>query len=298
MHADAPLPQADAANEQQRLALRLLERLRPLAADAANPQHAHERGLQLFRHRCFERERITRMRAPLPLLGIVLRGAKEFWIGDAMQRFGPGMPFVVPAQLALDIVNIPDPRSGRYESLFVEVDRPPRELAAIATRRPPFRGGPGMGIRLTEERVEALAHAAHALRASAHAATLAGYRLAEVLVLLSDDPAAQPLFRVSLAERVAWLVLAEPTRRWTAQAIGRELGLGASTLRRHLAACGASLREILATTRMGIAHHILTSGEGNVSEATAAAGYASRTHFLRRFRSVYGASPGQCRQHA
>ena len=155
-----------------------------------------------------------------------------------------------------------------------------------------------MGIRLTEERVEALAHAAYALRASAHAATLAGYRLAEVLVLLSDDPAAQPLFHVSLAERVAWLVLADPTRRWTAQAIGRELGLGASTLRRHLAAGGTSLREILATTRMGIAHRMLTSGEGTVAEATAAAGYASRTHFLRRFRSVYGASPGRCRQRA
>lgn len=298
MHADTPLPQADAATEQRRLAQRLLERLRPLAADAANPRHAHGRGPQLFRHRCLERERIARMRAPLPLLGIVLRGTKEFWLGDAAQRFGPGLPFVVPARLALDIVNIPDPRSGRYESLFVEVDGPPRELAATAARRPFFRNGPGMGIRLTEERVEALAHAARALGASAHAATLAGYRLAEVLVLLSDDPAAQPLFRVSLAERVAWLVLAEPTRRWTAQAIGRELGLGASTLRRHLAAHGTSLREILGTTRMGIAHRMLMSGQGNVSEATAAAGYASRTHFLRRFRSVYGASPGQCRQHA
>ncbi len=285
---------ADAQGIQRRLSARLLDALKPLALDQARnaqPSGGHWLGERLFHYRCFSRERVARMRVPLPLIGIIINGFKEIWIGEHRQRFAPGEVFVMPANLDLELVNIPDRRGGRYESLVIEVSRPPHELAGMPFPRPAAPAGSNIRVRLTEELVEALAHAARALHSPEHAARLADIRLLEVLILLSGDPAASPLFQASLEQRLTWLVVAEPARRWTSSEIGRALGLGASTLRRRLADRGTSLRKILANVRMDIAYHLLTAGSGNVSEAAVAAGYASRSHFVRRFRSVYGAPP-------
>lgn len=299
MDIDTSRQRIDEAEGQRRLSARLLERLKPLAADPARPRKTpgvHGRGRQLFSYCCFEMERISRVSTPDPLIGIVLSGAKEFWLGDQGQRFGAGTVFVLPAGPEFDAVNIPDERSGLYESLLVEVSEVPLELANIPSRRrPPAAEGLDLKVRLTTELVDALAHAAIALQASDHATTLAGHRLAEVLLLLREQPAAHALFDASLTDRVAWLVLSAPARRWTAQDIGQELGLGGSTLRRRLAKSGTSLREVLSSTRMTVAHRMLASGEGNVLEAAVAAGYASRSHFVRRFRSIYGAPPSEHR---
>ena len=91
------------------------------------------------------------------------------------------------------------------------------------------------------------------------------------------------------------MVAAEPSRRWTAEEIGSRLALGASTLRRRLAAEGTSLRAVLASARMEIAEAMLSRGDGNVTAAAEAAGYTSRSHFTRRFRSLYGTAPGEHR---
>jgi AraC-like DNA-binding protein len=40
---------------------------------------------------------------------------------------------------------------------------------------------------------------------------------------------------------------------------------------------------------------MLARGEANVTAAAEAAGYTSRSHFTRRFRSVYGNTPGEHR---
>jgi AraC-like DNA-binding protein len=299
MDIDVGRQPAHEADPQQRLARRLLERLRTEAiepAQAGKTAGMRRRGLQLFSYCCFATERIARMQTPEPLFGVIVSGVKEFWLGDNCQRFAAGMVFVLPSGLECDIVNTPDSRNGLYESLFVKVPRLPRELATLPPGLPTTAMGCDMRVRLTDELIDALVHAAISLQDSQHASTLAAYRLAEVLLLLRDDPAARPLFGVPLPDRVAWLVRSAPTRPWTAEAIGRALGLGNSTLRRRLADHGTSLREIVATTRMDIAHRVLTSGEGNVSEAVAAAGYASRSHFTRRFRSVYGEPPSKRRR--
>ena len=298
MDIDVRRHRIEEAEGQRRLSARLLERLKPLAADPARPRKTPgvlSHGRQLFSYCCFEMERISRVSTPDPLIGIVLSGAKEFWLGDQGQRFGAGTVFVLPAGPEFDAVNIPDERSGLYESLLVEVSRVPPELANISSGRRPVAEGLELKVRLTAELVDALAHAAIALRASDHVTTLAGHRLAEVLLLLRDEPAARPLFNVSLTDRITWLVLSAPARRWTAAAVGRELGLGGSTLRRRLAEGGTSLREVLASARMSVAHRMLASGEGNVSEAAVAAGYASRSHFVRRFRCIYGVPPSEHR---
>ncbi len=291
-------PASGRQDTRRSLAKSLREMLAPLVREsglAGDKPGAHRLGQRLFSYRCFVRERVARMRVQHPLIGIILSGNKEIWLGDEHQSLGPGEVFVLPGNLDLEVANIPDARNGRYESLVVEVSRVPPELAGVAALGPALPAGANFRVRLTEELVDSLVHAARALRAPDHAAALAGIRLSEVLVLLSGDLAAAPLFRASLEERVAWLVLGEPGRRWTSLELGRALGLGASTLRRRLADRGTSLRAVLSSARLGIAHRMLTTGDGTVSEAAVAAGYASRSHFVRRFKTLYGAAPSAFR---
>jgi AraC-like DNA-binding protein len=292
----ANLADMDIPTPQEALRKLLLARLRPLVETpgrAQKPCGMQLRGTQLFTYCCFTTERITAFETVQAVIGIVLNGTKEFWVGNSGQRYSAGQVFVLPAGTKLDVVNIPDERRGRYEALIVEVHHVPAALAALPELPEPAGRDGRHDVTLTAELVDALAHAAHTLATSDHAEILAEHRLAEVLMLLRNDPAARCLFDVSLRERIARMVVAEPTRSWTANTIAARLGMGASTLRRHLAQDGTALREVLATARMQIARGMLERGEANVSSAAEAAGYASRSHFVRRYRSVYGAVPSE-----
>ncbi|MBB6464386.1 helix-turn-helix transcriptional regulator [Aminobacter carboxidus] len=277
------------------LSRRLLQLLRPLAMSSrtARGPGLHTFARQLFSYCCIERERLVSVVSEMPRIGIVLSGEKEFWLGDAGQRFVAGDVFVLPAGTAFDAVNIPSEASGLYESLLVEITQVPKWVQEMPGARPV--AGFDLRVPLSQELVDALGHAAISLSGSDHAAALAGHRLAEVLILLRKMPVAQPLFAQSLAERAAWLVARAPAKRWTAEEIGRELGVGASTLRRKLVEAGTSLRGVQASARMQLAHEMLVRGEGNITDAANAAGYASRSHFARRFQAVYGASPAEIR---
>ncbi len=285
--------------KSSRLAKRLLQALRPLALDPARPQKRpgmHPHGRQLFSYCCFTAERLARISNEKPLIGVVLSGSKEIWLGDAGQRFEEGDVFVFPHGRAFDVVNVPAETSGIYESLIVEVDHVPESVRRLG--RPSRAAAAGLDLRvpLSEDLVTALCHAAPVLAASGHAALLAEHRLTEVLLLLHNVPAAAWLFEASLPERIALLVASAPAQRWTAEMLGQALGMGASTLRRQLAGEGTSLRAVLSATRMQLAHDVLARGEGNVTAAVSAAGYASRSHFGRQFRGLYGASPSVVRQ--
>lgn len=274
---------------------RLLALLKPLAMAnrAARGPGFHSHARELFSYCCVERERLASVVSETNRIGVVLSGEKEFWLGDAGQRFVAGDVFVLPARQAFDAVNIPAEANGLYESLLVEVTAVPRWVMEMPGARAPSAFD--LRVPLGPELVDALGHAAISLSASDHAGALAGHRLAEVLMLLRKVPAAACLFRQSLAERCAFLVAAQPSRRWTAQELGRELGVAASTLRRKLGWEGTSLRQVLAQARMQLAHGMLARGEGNISDAAGMAGYASRSHFARRFASVYGATPSDVR---
>jgi AraC-like DNA-binding protein len=289
--------------DPDRLRRQLLDRLRPLATLPGRPRKdpgMHVLGRQVFTYCCFKAERIAQVTVARPLIGIVLSGAKEFWLGDAGQRFIAGDVFVLPGGATLDAVNIPDERHGLYESLLVEVASLPPSIARMP-HLPPVRRpmdsnkGFDVHVTLTGDLVDALAHAATTLATSDNAAILGEHRLAEVLMLLRDDAAARPLFDVSLGDRIRWMVAADPSHRWTADELASRLAMGASTLRRRLTENGTPLRTVLAAARMQVAQGLLSSGGANVTAAAEAAGYTSRSHFNRRFRSVYGSTPGEHR---
>ena len=253
-------PQPDPLRRQ------LLNRLRPLATVPGRPRKdpgMHVLGRQVFTYCCFKAERIGQVTVNRPLIGIVLSGAKEFWLGDAGQRFTAGDVFVLPGGATLDAVNIPDERHGLYESLLVEVASLPPSIARMPELPPVKRTGFDIHVTLTADLVDALAHAATTLATSDNAAILGEHRLAEVLMLLRADPAARPLFDVPLADRIRWMVAADPSHRWTADELARRLAIGASTLRRRLTENGTPLRAVLAAARMQVAQSLLSTGGGN-----------------------------------
>lgn len=266
----------------------LLERLRPMTAPSGTDGR-YQHGNRLFSYCSIDRERLKAVEFPHPIIGIILRGLKEVWLGDTVRVFEPGTVFVMPRGVRMDVVNIPAERHS-YESLLLEVPALPPGIS-------PFIGGPRAGgsdwqfcVPLNSDLVDALVHAATSIASDAVGEALKTLRLAEVLTLMQPLAAARPLFETSLSEEVAWLIRAAPSQAWTVERVAARLGLGASTLRRRLTSENQSFREILRHERLQAGRSVLASGASSQAAAEAA-GYSSRSHFARRYREIYGTSP-------
>lgn len=271
------------------LAHRLVEGLSSFRGGAVSGVAPHAAGL--FSYCALTRERLKSIRAPKPILGVVLSGAKEVFAGVETERLPTGTLFVLPADVDLDIVNEPDERSGLYQSLILEIDPDttpdlgPLEAAEGACTR-------SCAVPLTAALVDATVHAARAIAEGPAGATVRKARLAELLALLHGVPEARPLFDMSISERVARLVRNGLDERWTASQAARRLAMSESTLRRRLAANGQSFSTILQRERMGVARQLMEQGARS-GTAAFAVGYASRAHFARRFRATFGVNPAR-----
>lgn len=246
-------------------------------------------GFGLFSYCAVTRERLASIRLERPVLGVVLSGAKEVWRGLGQERLPAGSLFALPARVPLDVVNDPDPRNGRYQSLIIEVtpemtaDGPPAAAAA---------SGAGAAIALRPELVEAVVHAAAAIAEGPAAAPVRRARVAELLALLAEEPAAGVLFDLSAADRVAQLIRTRPEHAWRSDVVARSLGMSEATLRRRLREDGSGFSVILRRERMSVARRLLERGMAS-GLAAAAVGYASRTHFARAYRATFGRNPAQ-----
>jgi AraC-like DNA-binding protein/mannose-6-phosphate isomerase-like protein (cupin superfamily) len=284
---------------QRELRALLLSRLAGLRAPAGvhgAVSHGAASGVRIFGYCIQERERIARSRMEHPAVVVVLSGTKEVWRGDVAQTFAAGVPFVIPAGMDFDLVNNPDPASGRYESICITVDDGLRRTLRSNLRSPMTGAIPDrLDVGLTPALVEAYGHAASALTGLgvAVATTLARYRVLEILFLLAETPVAGMLTAVDRKEQVEAIILADPGRAWQVGEVAAELGIGASTLRRQLGRSGTSFREVSLSVRMATARALLGSSGYTVMQAAQAAGYASRSHFSRHVRAVHGMTPRQ-----
>lgn len=290
---------------QEALRGELLQRLANLSAPSSSSgtvPHGIDSGLNVFGYCVNARERFARSRFPHPRVVVVLSGTKEVWRGDVAQRFPRGVPFAIPAGLEIDLVNIPDPQSGRYESICITVDAPLRQsLRATLNRLPDGQSIPGsFGVALSADLVEAYGHAASALAGpdAATAQAVARHRIVEILLLLSGTDVGRMLVAVDRTEEVEAIVYADPSYTWRVEDVARILGVGDSTLRRQLKQAGTSFREICLSARMATAGAMLSVPGYSVTQAAQAAGYASRSHFARRVRTAHGMTPGQLRSAA
>jgi AraC-like DNA-binding protein/mannose-6-phosphate isomerase-like protein (cupin superfamily) len=286
------------AVDQNGLRALLLSRLAGLRAPAGvhgTVPHGTDRGVRIFSYCVQERERIARSRMEHPTVVVVLSGTKEVWRGDVAQTFAAGIPFVIPAGMDFDLVNNPSPTSGRYESICITVDDAFRHALRSNLRYVPVTGANRLDVDLTPALVEAFGHAASALTGLGVevAATLARYRVLEILLLLAETSVAGMLTAVGRREQVEAIIYADPGYAWQVGEVAAKLGIGASTLRRQLDSAGTSFREVLLSVRMITAGALLGSSGYSVMQAAQAAGYASRSHFSRRVQAVHGKTPRQ-----
>jgi len=191
----------------------------------------------------------------------------------------------------MDVVNIPDATNGLYVALRLDVPSLPEGIAPLSAAERLEGGATGsFGVPLGEDLVEALCHAATSIADGSTGETIKRLRMTEVLALLRPLPEARALFRQSVAEEVAWLIATAPSESWRVAEVARELGIGASTLRRRLSVERTSFRTILRRERLRAGQNALVAGASSLAAAEAA-GYSSRSHFSRRFRESFGTSP-------
>jgi AraC-like DNA-binding protein len=245
-------------------------------------------GPGLFSYCALLKERLAAVRLERPVLGVVLSGAKEIWLGDCFERMGPGATFVLPAQTDFDIVNEVDGVTGFYQSLILEIA--PEDVPDLRSLPSEVALASHYTVPLTAELVEALLHAARAIAAGPPSDTIRRARIAELLAILHGVPSAASLFQLCVSERVARILRGDLDSPWTAARMARRLYMSESTLRRRLASEATSFSGVVRRERMAAARRLIAAGAGS-GEAALAVGYASRAHFARAFRAAFGSNP-------
>ncbi|MBK9218109.1 MAG: helix-turn-helix transcriptional regulator [Uliginosibacterium sp.] len=92
-------------------------------------------------------------------------------------------------------------------------------------------------------------------------------------------------------------MLAEnPARDWRSSDIEGHLAMSGASVRRHLAAEGTSLRELLVDVRLAHALDLLYTTRLPIKTVASRVGYASAASFVKRFAERYGVEPAQLGQ--
>jgi AraC-like DNA-binding protein len=243
-------------------------------------------------------ETIQKIAMPVAGLLVVVEGIKTIhWAGRTFV-YGPGEAFALPTGACVDVVNAPDPRSGIYRAVFLGfsadlLEDARRRWSALARDRQTV----DPSVDVTPALASAVLHASEALAGVvAVSPRVTEQRIQEILLMLAECGAAplRPDVRShSMTDVVRLTIRAAPAHPWTAGVVAKALHTSEPTLRRHLRGEGASFRHILAEERMRAARSMLLDGKTNVAEAAIIGGYASLSHFAKRFRSTYGCLPSE-----
>lgn len=241
----------------------------------------------------------------VPILGhcliVVCAGVKE--LADdcgTTARVATGDAALLPAGSRPTVGNVPDPATGVYLAQVLAFG--PRAQAAfrqhystLATEAP----ATGLPWRLCagdEVLAACVRHAAAGLVDGAVSDRMALHRCVEVLAAMAERGLHLPAdgMRGAVAT-VEALVAARPHVPWTAGDAARALGVSEPTLRRRLAAEGASFRAIVAEIRLTHGLMLLHTTRASVLEIALACGYESPSRFATRFRDRFGMSPSEMR---
>lgn len=123
-------------------------------------------------------------------------------------------------------------------------------------------------------------------------ASIVRHRLLEPLIWLKtlgvtfEIPVEKPLDCL-LRDKIA----ADPTRRWRANHLARELGYSEATLRRRLRECGTNFSSILTDVRLELGLTQLQSTHVPISQIALDCGFATPSHFSDSFKDRFGIAP-------
>jgi AraC-like DNA-binding protein len=276
----------------------MLRRLAPLAVQDTRNIARGDRFSFLSAFVARETETIQTISMPVAGLLVVVEGVKKIYWNDRTYVYRPGMAFALPAGTYVDVVNEPDPRSGVYRALFLGFSA---SLLEDARRRwsslAGAQGSRDPTVEITPALASAVLHTSEALAGVVDVSSMVTeQRLQEILLTLAEGgsaPLRADMKNSSPGEAVRLTIRNAPSHHWTVAAVAAELRTSEPTLRRRLRLEGVNFRGILAEERMRAARLRLLEGRTNVAEAALVGGYASLSHFAKRFRMMYGYSPSE-----
>ena len=224
-----------------------------------------------------------------PLLGILVSGSKRVQGEGVELAIEAGTTFVVRSG-RFDIINRP-PDGGQYLTLAVTLCEEVLAAARLLWAAPPAGTGPAWALMPTAALHAPLEAWGDAMAAGQHSA--ARLALASLLLRFCEAGHAQLLRPPppTLAARIRAQVGVEPARDWRSVDLEVALNLSGATLRRHLAAEGTSLREVIADARLSCAMQLLYTTGWPLKTIAARVGYRSAATFSRRFAGRFGLQP-------
>ena len=196
-----------------------------------------------------------------------------------------GSLVLMPAGVALDVENHPSD-DGPYRATGLLI------AAGLAAPR-----GAATGSHSADGRaLAAFDRALNLCRRPAVPQAIRDHAVLEVLLWLDSlGLRLPPPAPTSLVDRVRALAVEDLSRHWSAAELGSRLGQSEATLRRRLAAEGASLSVILNDLRMNRALGLLQTTDVPVQRIAFEVGYASPSRFAVRFRARFGLAPSAIR---
>jgi len=228
---------------------------------------------------------------PQPQFAILLEGRKQVRTAHQSLDFVPGDILLITQRCRIDVVNTPDPGTGRYLSAIVPLCAEVLAAARTLWNEPPPVAGPGVArIALTDHGTllrqwrQSLqdGHYSQARLALA-ALVLTLCRQGHGNLLLPQAP--------SLGEQIRDRIAAEPARDWQSRDVEEQFALSGATLRRRLAAERTSLRQLLTEARLAHGMTLLYTTDLPLKTVAARAGYRSAASFSKRFAQRYGLAP-------
>ena len=232
-----------------------------------------------------------------PLFGLVLHGTKRLSTGQQAVQLRAGDVFLVTGRCHIDAHNAPDPASQRYLAITLNLCDEVLHAARILWAQP-----------LLPDDTQLIALPAGSLADALHtwsSALLQGHyeqaraALVQMVIWLCRQGhhalLAPPPPR--LADSVRQLIAAAPARPWLSRDVEAALHLSGASLRRHLAAEGTSLSQVLRDARMGHALELLYTTALPIKAVAARAGYQSVQSFNRQFEARYQLRPADIGNH-
>lgn len=211
----------------------------------------------------------------------------------------PEALLLVEPNTCADLAKAPGGAEQRFRSVFLTfsaelLDAFYRSYPAARTSCPPvtaFRR-----VALDKDLAASLRHVVESVADTSISDERLRYRLLDLLVALAErGHLFGPVDQTSTSARLRAMIGEAPARRWTAQAVGKELAMSVATLRRRLANEGARYEDVLVDVRMHHALMLVQTTAWSITRVAEACGYQSRARFTQRFHERFGYLPSAVR---
>ena len=237
----------------------------------------------------------------VPMMALILRGAKEIAIGDRRLRYDPASYFIATVELpASGCVRLNQP-DEMY--LAVSLDLDGDRLAPLLTEAAdaPLVAEPAFAVNpVTPELLDAWLRLLRLLDAPHDIAVLAPLCEQEILYRLLQGPQGAMLRQITRADsrlsrvrRVIALIRRRYDQPMRIEALAEHVGMSPASLHRHFkSATAMSPLQYQKSLRLQEARRLIASGR-EVAAAAYAVGYESASQFSREYGRMFGAPPSQ-----